>query len=221
MTQLLIPHTVGPTSVTLTGPTDPVPAGSEITLSCSSVGGLPHPTLTISKVGGSTSLASGSSPQTANYTPSETDDQAKFECKATNKVGSVRDSLVISVTGKNVFKGVFGNQQPSRPFISAGPASVAISRSLPAGDVELGASLQYTCASTGGIPTPTVTLFVGGTSVKSGLAPTLSHTLATDTAMHNAEVKCQSENVHGRVNDVETLQLYSMVKYICDSFTPL
>ena len=99
MVKHLIPPTVGPTSVTLTGPTAPVPSGSEMTLSCSSVGGLPHPILTISKVGGSTSLASGSSPQTATYNPAETDDQAQFECRAKNKVGSLRDSLVILVTG--------------------------------------------------------------------------------------------------------------------------
>ena len=98
-----IPPLVGTTSVTLTGPTAPLPAGSEMTLSCSSVGGLPHPILTISKVGGSTSLASGSSPQTATYNPAETDDQAEFECRATNKVGSLRDSIVISVTGAILF----------------------------------------------------------------------------------------------------------------------
>ena len=93
---------------------------------------------------------------------------------------------------------------------------MAISRSLPAGDVELGASLQYTCASTGGIPTPTITLFIGGASVKRGSAPSLSHTLATDTSMNNAEVKCQAENVHGKVDDVEMLQLYSRIKNACD-----
>ena len=84
-----------------------------------------------------------------------------------------------------------------------------MSRSLTSMDVEIGSDISFSCQSSGGIPTPNISLLVGDSLLKTGPGPTLSHTFTAEESMHEAVVRCEAENEHGRVHDNQTLTLYS------------
>ena len=94
-------------------------------------------------------------------------------------------------------------------FFPVGPSSVTITRSLPSGDVELGATVTFTCSSTGGIPMPTIKLLVASTEMGSGAGPTFSQLVTTEMSMHDQLVKCEAFNAYGNVENTEPLALFS------------
>ena len=92
--------------------------------------------------------------------------------------------------------------------VSVGPTSVTLERTSSAGELEVGSTVSYTCTSTGGYPTPTLRLLVGGSEVSSATGPSMSKGVITTSGMHNNEVKCEAFNDHGTVEDMETLTLF-------------
>ena len=85
------------TSVVISGTTGLANPNDVVSMTCTSSGGKPSPTLSFQRDG--STLVSGNSPLPYSFTAQTSDDGAEITCDATNIAGTVSDDITFQISG--------------------------------------------------------------------------------------------------------------------------